>query len=151
MAEKSKRDIVKETIENGDATMDTLIEAADCKYESVMSIFSMLRLMGHCPVKDVPHSEDAETMTYRLVDHETWERLKEERAANSKSTARKVTPEERLDKAEKRLERTEKAMNSAKERAEKYEDEVYQLRAQKAEIEFKLAGYELAEAQTEAA
>ena len=151
MAEKSKRDIVKETIENGDATMDTLIEAADCKYESVMSIFSMLRLMGHCPVKDVPHSEDAETMTYRLVDHETWERLKEERAANSKSTARKVTPEERLDKAEKRLERTEKAMNSAKERAEKYEDEVYQLRAQKAEIEFKLAEYELAEAQAEAA
>ena len=148
--EKSKRDIVKETIEEGNATMESLTKAADCKYESVMSIFSMLRLMGHCPVKDVPHFEDPETMTYRFVDADEWERMKAERSANSQSSGRKLTPEERLEKAQTRVEKSEKAYKKAKERAENGNSEILDLRAEKAKIEHKIAQHELSEAQIEA-
>ncbi len=138
----TKREIIIQEIEKGGATMDSLKEAADCKYESVMSIFSMLRLMGKCPVKQ----EDG---TYKFVTLEEWEELKAERAANAKTKSSKPkTPEEILKAAEKALARAEKAYSLAKERFEKSpDDHVLDLKCQKAELELALAKINFNEAQ----
>jgi hypothetical protein len=148
--EMSKRDIVIAEIEKGGATMDSLCTAADCKYASVMSIFSMLRLMGKCPVKDVPvKTEDGnEEMTYRFVTPEEWEKMKEEKAANAKTrTTSSRTPYDVLQAAEKKVERTEKASQLADERAKKDEaDPVLALKAQIASLNYDLAKIELKEA-----
>lgn len=140
---KSKREIIAECIEAGGATMDSLIAAADCKYESVMSNFSMLRLMGKCPVKDV---EVDGVMTYRFVTSAEWEAMKAEKSANAgtKKAVAAKSPAERLIAAEKRVDKCDKAAVGAVERAEAApDDELLGLRAQKAEIELKIAKFEL--------
>lgn len=136
---KSKREIIADCIDAGGATMESLILAANCKYESVMSNFSMLRLMGKCPVKDV---EVDGVLTYRFVTSEEWESMKAEKAANAGAKRTSVTksPAERLIAADKRTDRCEKALVSAAERAKSApNDELLALRQQKADIELKIA------------
>ena len=146
--EKSKREIVLEALQAGGATMESLMAAADCKYASIMSIFSTLRLMGHYPVKDVENPETKE-LTYRLVDAEEWEAIKAERAEKAKAKREPaLTPEQQIERAKKTVARTEKAMKAAIERANKNEDsELLQLRAEKAQLEFRIAEIVLAELQ----
>jgi hypothetical protein len=116
-----------------------------------MSNFSMLRLMGKFPVKDVPvqtkndEGEDVEVMTFRFVDAEEKEKLDAERAANSTAKTRAAkSPAERYEAAEKRVARCTKAAEAARARADKAEDnEELQLRADKADIELKLAEIEM--------
>jgi hypothetical protein len=148
--EKTKRDIIIETIQAGGATMETLTEAADCKYASVMSIFSMLRLMGYCPVKDVPVTETDEegnevtVMTYRLVSPEEWEAIKAEKASKVKAKrAPKKSPEEQLEALKKRIEKLTTTNESAQGKALDYpSNEILQLRAQKASIELRITELE---------
>lgn len=145
---RSKRQIIIDAINAGGATIESLAAEANCKYASVMSNFSMLRLMGMHPVKDVPSEEDAETLTYRFVDSEEAAQIKEaQKAKSTTSKAPAKTPAERLDAAEKRFERCEKAEKAAGERADKGNSELLNLRADKAVIELKIAQIELAEAQ----
>jgi len=116
---KSKRELVLDALNEGGATMKSLMAAADCKYESIMSIFSTLRLMGHCPVKDVPSEDNPEEMTFRVVSAEEWAEIKAERAANakSKSTAKPRSPAEVLEAATKKVARCTKANDNAIKRA----------------------------------
>lgn len=142
---RSKRQIIIDTINEGGATMESLAAAANCKYASVMSNFSMLRLMGLFPVKDVEVEVDGKTvLTYRFVDAAEKAELDAAKAEKSKSTSKPKDPKKRYDAAVKRVTRTEKAKDKAIERAEKADDdEELNLRAEKAEIEFKLANIEL--------
>lgn len=146
----SKRDIIAEAIEAGGATMESLIAAADCKYESIMSNFSMLRLMGKCPVKDV---EVDGVLTYRFVSTEEWEQMKAEKAtsatsASSRTRTSSKSPAQRLVAAEVRVARCEKAAENAQARANaNEEDTLLGLRSDKAEIEMQIAQYELGTAQ----
>lgn len=162
---RSKRDIIAEAIEAGGATMESLMEAADCKYASVMSNFSMLRLMGKCAVKDVETEfpvldaegneqiDDAgevimETiLTYRLVDAAEWEEIKAAKAANAKTKkAPARTPEETLEVLQKRVAKATKTVEGVVERANKDEEsQILQLRAEKANIELQIAELELAD------
>jgi len=146
-APKTKRDIVIDTIKKGGATMDSLMKEADCKYPSVMSIFSTLRLMGMHPVKDVPvkDKDGNEVLTYRLVDQAEADKIKAEKASKAKANQGPAkSPAERLALAEKRVERCTNLLKTAAARAKKEPDNVeFDLRGQKADIELKLAQLEL--------
>ena len=152
---KSKREIIADCIEAGGATMESLMAAAGCKYASVMSNFSMLRLMGKNPVKDVPvesTNEDGETvteLTYRLVSNEEWAAIKAEKAANTKTKkAPARTPEQMLEILTKRVNKATIAMATANDRATASPDSpILYLRFQKAEIELKIANLELVDFQ----
>lgn len=141
---KSKREIIAENIEAGGATMESLMAAADCKYESVMSNFSMLRLMGKCPVKDV---ETDGVLTYRFVTSEEWEKIKASKIVSNKRPTVTKSPAQRLIAAEKRTDKCEKVVIGAVKRATaNTSDILLDLRAQKAEVEFQIAKFELEEA-----
>lgn len=150
---KSKREIILETIQAGGATMDSLTKAADCKYASVMSAFSMLRLMGHYPVKDVPvevEGQEEPVLTYRIVDAAEMEEIKAAQAekAAAKKTTKPKDPAARLAAANKRVERCDKADATAKARAAKAKDDrELELRSQKSGIELELAQIEQEKAQ----
>jgi len=151
---KSKREIIAECIEAGGATMESLMAAAGCKYASVMSNFSMLRLMGKNPVKDVPvesTNEDGETvteLTYRLVSNEEWAAIKADKAANAKTKkAPARTPEQMLEILTKRVDKATKAEAVAIDRAAVSDSEILGLRSQKAEIELQIASLELSDFQ----
>jgi hypothetical protein len=149
--EMSKRDIVLAEIEKGGATIDSLCEAADCKYASVMSIFSMLRLMGKCPVKDVPvkDKDGNETLTYRIVSPKEWDAIKAEKAAKAKTKAAPArTPEQVYEAAEKKVARCTTAVENAEKRAAgKKATQIDKLKLQKAKIELQIANLEIAEAE----
>lgn len=146
----SKRQIIIDTINAGGATIETLAAAAECKYASVMSNFSMLRLMGMHPVKDVMvvQEDETEVLTYRFVTTDEMNQIKADAAAKAgeKKTVSKKSPADRLDAAEKRIVRCEKADKTAAERADKGNTELLNLRAEKAGIELKIAQIELTEA-----
>ena len=149
---KSKREIILETIEAGGATMETLVAAAQCKYESVMSCFSMLRLMGKCPIKDVPvtkidpeTNEEKQVLTYRIISADEWAAMKADQASNAKKRSTPArTPEERLAIAQKRVEKLTAVLTKANERANAdQENSLLQLRAQVANLELQIAQIEL--------
>ena len=163
---RSKREIIADVIEAGGATMESLMEAAACKYASVMSNFSMLRLMGKCAVKDVDTEipvldedgnetfDDAGEVatttiqTYRFVTADEWKEIQAAKATNAKAKkAPARTPEEQKALLEKRIEKLNTAKANADKRAEEGDSEILNLRAQKADIECQIAGLELAEIQ----
>jgi hypothetical protein len=151
---KSKREIILDTLKEGGATMESLAAAADCKYASVMSIFSTLRLMGFYPVKDVPvenpENPEETILTYRIVDKDEWQAILDERAENSKSKSKATpkTPAEALEAATKKQERCAKANKLAVDRANKDEDsQILEWKAEISTLQLKIADSELAEAQ----
>jgi len=137
----SKREIILNAINEGGATMETLTVAADCKYESVMSNFSMLRLMGHCPVKDVPTDVEGE-FTYRIVDRETYDALLADRKANAKTAGPAKSPREVFAAAQKRVTRCAKTLENAEKSAEGKKDKLTKLRLKKAKIESEIADFQ---------
>lgn len=157
---RSKRQIIIDTINEGGATLDSLAKAAECKYASVMSNFSMLRLMGMFPVKDVAivetvnevdedgvetgETKEVETLTYRFVDAEEKAKLDAEAAERSTTKREPKDPKKRYDAAVKRVDRCTKASETATKKADKDEDNrELGLRAEKAAIELELAKIEL--------
>lgn len=131
---KPKRLIILEAIQEGGATRESLMEAAKCSSASLGTNFTYLRLMGHYPVKN---DDD----TFSLATEEEWEAIKAERAAKAKTrkTAPAKTPEEVLAMAERRIERCQKALDTAETKAEQFEDEVTDLRLTVAQANMRLA------------
>lgn len=99
----TKREIIKNTIEAGGATLETLLEAADTTAKAINSQFSILRLIGHFPVKDGDG-------VYSLVDKDTWDSILAERKANAKTAKSEKTPEEIYEQALERLRRAKRSL-----------------------------------------
>lgn len=132
------RDVIFDAINKGGATRESLLELTGTTEKGLASQFTYLRMMGKCPKKQ----EDG---TYKIVSAEEW---------NSRSSAGAssvpLTPEQRLEKMEKRSKRASTAYDNAKKRAEieiNSENELIQLKFVKAETEFKIAEIELGQAQ----
>lgn len=147
----SKEQIVVDMVKAGESTREEIKEEAECTSGSLASYLSGMRNAAKytgvaiCPVEIVdPNDEDRKIFTVMTFDE--VEEIKAERVA--KPAASKKTPAERLEAAEKREARCDKAVEAADKRADADPDnEELSLRAQKADIEFKLAGIELERAQ----
>ena len=132
------RDVIKKSIEEGGATKESLLELTGTTEKGLASQFTYLRMMGTCPMKQ----EDG---TWKIVTTEEWEA---HRGAGGGVSGKILTPEERVDKAEKRSKRAASAFDNAKTRAEaKPEDRLAELKFVKAEAELKISEIELGKAE----
>lgn len=137
----AKRDIIIEKINEGGATVETLMEAVKLDTKGLSSQFTYLRLMGKCPVKD-------DKGVYSFVSSDEWEAIKAARVVNKKPAKPAKSPEERLKAAKVRVDKTVKAADAANEKNLKHQDsEELSLRNELAQINVKLARIELAKAQ----
>jgi len=130
-----KRLIIKEAIEAGGATKESLMETAECTAASLATNFTYLRLMGFYPVK-------ADDDTFSFVTEEEWDEIQAERKekAGTRKTTTPKTPEEVHAAAVKRLARCGKAKETAAAKLEQFPDEeVVVLRATIATAEHRLA------------
>ena len=130
-----KRLIIKDAIEAGGATKESLMELAEVSSVSLATNFTYLRLMGFYPVK----GEDG---TYHFVDEDAWETLQAQRAETAskrKAPGKAKTPEEVLATAEKRVEKCQKAFDVANEKHEQFDNEITELRLTIAGAELRLA------------
>lgn len=131
------RDIIKEAIEKGGATKESLLELTGTTEKGLASQFTYLRMMGHCPMKQ----EDG---TWKIVSADEWEAHRSSGGGVSKS----LTPEERVEKARKRSTRAATAYDNAQKRFEANpEDRLCELKFTKAEAEFEIAEIELGKAE----
>jgi hypothetical protein len=131
------RDMIKKSIEEGGATKESLLELTGTTEKGLASQFTYLRMMGTCPMKQ----EDG---TWKIVTTEEWEAHRGAGGASSVS----LTPEERVEKAEKRSKRAASAFDNAKTRHEaKPDDRLAELKFVKAEAEFEIAEIELGKAE----
>ena len=130
------RDQIKEAIEAGGATRDSLLELTGTTEKGLASQFTYMRMMGNCPKKQ----EDG---TYKLVTTEEWEASR-----GSSSPASNLTPAQRVERAEKRSKRAASAYDSAEKRLEANpDDRLTKLKHIKAEAEFEIAEIELGKAE----
>jgi len=126
----AKRDIILEKILEGGATKESLMEAADVNEKGLASQMTYLRLMGKCPMKQ----EDG---TFKIVSREEWD---EYRASSGSKADANLTPQERIEKAEKAVTRCVNAADRAKKAAESDpENELKSLQAQVAVLNLKIA------------
>jgi len=130
-----KRTVILEAIQAGGATKESLMELAECSSASLATNFTYLRLMGKYPVKN---DDD----TFAIVTEAEWAEITADRKA--KAVDRKVstpkTPVELFKMAEKRLERCNKALEVAQQKAEHFGDsEIVQLRLTITTAEARLA------------
>ena len=132
------RDAIKKAILEGGATKESLLEMTGTTDKGLASQFTYLRMMGTCPMKQ----NDG---TFKIVSPEEWE---EHRSAGGASAAN-LTPEQLVDKAEKRSKRAASAYDLAKTRTEaKPDDRMSQLKFDKAKAELGIAEIELGLAET---
>ena len=130
-----KRLIIKDAIEAGGATKESLMELAEVSSASLATNFTYLRLMGFYPVK----GEDG---TYHFVSEEEWDTIQETRAAAAstrKAPGKAKTHEEILNAAQARFTKCEKALATATEKHAQFDSEVTRLRLQIADAELRLA------------
>jgi hypothetical protein len=145
----SKETIVVDLVKAGESTREEIREAADCTSGSLASYLTGMRNAAKytgvaiCPV-EVEDPEDADRKVFVVKTFDEVEEIKAERSVSRPSAASKKTPAERLEAAEKRLTRCESAAEKASDRAANADGNVeLDLRADKAEIEVKLAAIEL--------
>jgi hypothetical protein len=132
------RDVIKKAIEEGGATKESLLELTGTTEKGLASQFTYLRMMGTCPMKQ----EDG---TWKIVTTEEWEA---HRGAGGGVSGKILTPEERVDKAEKRSKRAASAFDNAKLRTEaKPKDRLAALKFIKAEAELEISEIELGKAE----
>lgn len=132
------RDVIKKSIEEGGATKESLLELTGTTEKGLASQFTYLRMMGTCPMKQ----EDG---TWKIVTTEEWEA---HRGAGGGVSGKILTPEERVDKAEKRSKRATSAFDNAKIRHEaKPEDRLAELKFLKAQAELEISEIELGKAE----
>lgn len=130
-----KRLIIKEAIEAGNATKESLMKLAEVSSASLATNFTYLRLMGFYPVK----GDDG---TFRFVNEEEWDSIqaaRAEAASNRKAPGKAKTPHEIIDAAEKRLTKCQKAVETAAEKHATFDNEITQLREVIANAEYRLA------------
>jgi hypothetical protein len=132
------RDDIKVAIEAGGATKESLLELTGTTEKGLASQFTYMRMMGNCPMKQ----EDG---TFKIVTAAEWEAHKAD--AGSRST-KVLTPEERVERGEKRSKRAASAYDSAKKRLEANPyDRLTELKFIKAEAELEIAEIELGKAE----
>jgi hypothetical protein len=132
------RDQIKEAIEAGGATRESLLELTGTTEKGLASQFTYMRMMGNCPMKQADG-------TFKIVSAQEWE---DHKGASSGAAASSLTPEQRVEKAEKRSKRAAAAYDNAKKRAEANADNrLYELKFIKAEAEFEIAEIELGKAE----
>ena len=131
------RDDIFEAIEKGGATKESLLELTGTTEKGLASQMTYLRMMGKCPMKQ----EDG---TYRIISAEEWAAHKAH--SGSKSTIN-LTPEQRVERAEKRSTRAASAFDLATKRFENCDDdsadsELLRLKLVKAETELQISEIE---------
>ncbi len=133
------RDQIKESIEQGGATKESLLQLTGTTEKGLASQFTYLRMMGNCPMKQ----EDG---TYKIVSTEKWEA---HRASSGTKSEANLTPKQKVEKAEKRSKRATSAFDAAKKRSDNDpENRLLQLRFVKAEAELEISEIELGIAET---
>ena len=132
------RDEIKVAIEAGGATRESLLELTGTTEKGLASQFTYMRMMGNCPMKQ----EDG---TFKIVSAEDWEAHK---ATSGSRSSTSLTPEERVERSEKRSKRAASAYDSAKKRTEADPDNrLNELKFIKAEAELEIAEIELGKAE----
>jgi hypothetical protein len=140
---KPMREVIYDRIMEGGATKEILMEIAGTTAKGLSSQFTYLRMMGRCPMLV---EDDEGNKTYKIVTPEEWENHRAEVSANSQKKT--LSPEKRLEKAGKRVERAVQGVENTLKRKEANPDnELYDLQYQKAVIENKIANIELANAE----
>ena len=128
------RDQIYEAIMAGGATKESLLELTGTTEKGLASQMTYLRMTGRYPMKN----EDG---TFRIATEEEWEAHK---ATSGTATDKTLTPEERVEKAQKRSNRASTAFTNASKRLEADpDDRLTQLKAKKAECELEIAEIEL--------
>ena len=140
MTQVAKHYRAEELIKAGGATLATLMGELEVDQKGLASQFYYMRLRGLFPVKD------AETGVFSIMDKETYEAQQADKMANRKPT-KVLTPEERLEAAQKRVNKAAKAIETTEARNDKSPSTKNELLWQRAVIESKLADLELEEAQ----
>ena len=132
------RDQIKEAIEAGGATKETLLALTETTEKGLASQFTYMRMMGNCPMKQ----EDG---TFKIVSADEWNAHK---AESGSSPSINLTPAQRIEKAEKRSARAASAFDNAKKSAEAdKKDRLKQLKFIKAQAELEIAELELGAAE----
>ena len=144
----SKEDIVVSMVKEGKHTREEIRNAAGCTAGSFASYLTGMRMAAKhtgseiYPI-EVEDPNDPKRKVFTVATFDKVEEMKAERAASTPAGPKK-TPEERYQAAVKRLERCKNSLAKARERAElNTGSRELELRTQKAEIEFELAGIEL--------
>jgi hypothetical protein len=132
------RDQMKEAIEAGGATKESLLELTGTTEKGLASQFTYMRMMGNCPFKQ----EDG---TYKIISSEEWIAHKSESGSGPSIN---LTPAQRVEKAEKRSVKAATAFDNAKARkdADK-KDRLKELKFIKATAELEIAELELGAAE----
>jgi len=134
------RDQIYEAIMAGGATKESLLELTGTTEKGLASQMTYLRMTGRYPMKN----EDG---TFRIATEEEWEAHKA--ASGTSSSGAALTPEERVEKAQKRSNRASTAFTNASKRLEANpDDRLTQLKAKKAECELEIAEIELGVAES---
>lgn len=127
-------------VTQGGATKESLIEDLGCTEKSLASVFTLVRLMGHFPMK----GEDG---VYYMGSQEDFEAAKIARAANSKAKAEPKTPAQVLEAATKREDRAAKMATTAEKRFAENASRENELRLTMAKAELELSSILLGQAQ----
>lgn len=130
-----KREVIKDLIEKGGATKESLMRDAECSISSLNTNFLYLRLMGFYPVADT------ETGVYSFIGEAEWNELQrqKEEAAKAKK-AKPAALQELLLVASRRLERAEKTAAMAIEKQQSGDDtRLTELRVIKSKAELEIA------------
>lgn len=127
-------------INEGGATIASLMENLEVDQKGLASQFYYMRLRGLYPVKD------AETGVFSIINKSEWEEQQAMKSANKKPAVVK-TPEERLEDAKKRVAKAEKAVVTTEARNDKTPSTRNELLFKRAEVELGLAQLDLEEAE----
>lgn len=136
---KNKRDHILHLMEQGTFTREQIIEQTGVTVKSFGSVCSTLRLMGKYPNK----KDDG---TYHLISKEEYEALTAEKAA--KEPKEILTPEQRLERAQKAESKAASALTNRKEKFEKDPSRENELAFKIAEMELELASIRLSRLET---
>jgi len=128
------RDDIKVAIEKGGATKESLLALTGTTEKGLASQFTYMRMMGNCPMKQ----DDG---TFKIVSIDEWNAHKSE---SGSASATNLTPEQRVERAEKRSARAASAYDNAKKRHEADPtNTLNELKFIKADAELKIAELEL--------
>ena len=148
----SKQEQVVNLVKEGKYTRKEIKEMVGCTANVFATYLSAMRNAANftgvdiCPIEEEIEVDGKIKKVMTVTSFKAAEAAKAERAAASGRASTK-TPAERLEAADRRVERTSSALDSAKERYEANEDNrELELRYEKAKIEAELAEIEQARA-----
>lgn len=128
---KNKRDRVLRLLEQGNLTREQIVEQSGITAKSFGSICSTLRLMGKYPVKK-------EGDVYKLVTAEEYQAIVDARKEARANKAPALTPERRLEKAQKAKDKASAMVTNCKAKFEADKSRKNELALKIAEMELEL-------------